>query len=59
MADIYKLDDYRKTPRGPVQHEIAMDPHAARHMREDAERLEAYKAAMAVAMDLANREEGQ
>lgn len=43
-AQVYKLDDYRKVPRGPVQHEIAMDPDAAHRMREEGKRFEQWKA---------------
>jgi hypothetical protein len=47
MADIYKLDDYRKTPRAAVRHEVAIETYNARQQREDIERLEAYKAEFA------------
>jgi hypothetical protein len=49
-ATIHKLDDYRKTPRAAVRHEVAMiavDGYHARQQREDIERLEAYKAEFA------------
>lgn len=42
---IVRLDDYRKVPRGPVQHEIAMDPDTARRIREENKRFETWKQA--------------
>jgi hypothetical protein len=44
-ATIYKMDDYRKTPRAAVRHEVAIEGYNARQQREDIERLDAYKAA--------------
>ena len=42
-ATIHKLDDYRKTPRGMVRHEVAIETYSVRQAREDIKRLEAYK----------------
>ena len=44
-ATIHKLDDYRKTPRAAVRHEVAIEGYNARQQREDIERLEEYKRA--------------
>lgn len=41
MAQVIRLDDYRKTPRGPVPHELAMDPDKAHYMREAAQGMKA------------------
>jgi hypothetical protein len=46
-ATIYILDDYRKTPRGRVQHETAIDQYIdqerAKQARYSVETFEAWK----------------
>ena len=46
-ATIYKMDDYRKTPRKRVPHETAIDRYVdqerARMSRDETQRFEAWK----------------